>query len=145
MEKFQVSVEVRWSDVDQNRHVRHSAYYDYGAHARIKFLESVGFDAHTLGKLNIGPILFKEQCNFLKELSPSGRITINVLKGEISEGSPKWVLYHEIFNEKGEKAAHIKAEGAWMDLKERKVALPPHELFEHFDSLEQGEDFVYQK
>lgn len=145
MKEFHITLDIRWSDVDQNRHVRHSAYYDYGAHARVQFLESVGFNARKLGQLNIGPILFKEQCNFIKELNPSGRITINVLKGAIQEGSPKWILYHEIFNEKGEKAAHIKAEGAWMDLNERKVTLPPHELFEHFNALKAGEDFVYSK
>ncbi|MFO0488582.1 MAG: hypothetical protein ACK5ZY_09960, partial [Cyclobacteriaceae bacterium] len=35
MEKFLLPIQVRWSDIDQNRHLRHSAYYDYGATVRI--------------------------------------------------------------------------------------------------------------
>lgn len=31
--------EVKWADLDPNRHMRHSAYNDYAAHMRVKFLE----------------------------------------------------------------------------------------------------------
>lgn len=145
MSKFEKEIEVRWADVDQNRHVRHSAYYDYGAFARIKFLESIGFGAKEMEKIGIGPILFKEECNFIREVKPTDTITVNVLRGPIQKGSAKWVLYHEIYNQDGVKCAHIKAQGAWMDLRERKISAPSDELADSFLQLEEGSDFVYAK
>ena len=52
MEKFEKFIEVRWADCDANRHVRHSTYYDYGAHARIRFFTEIGFDVQKLGQLH---------------------------------------------------------------------------------------------
>ncbi|MEL6988477.1 MAG: acyl-CoA thioesterase [Bacteroidota bacterium] len=145
MAKFETPIEVRWADVDQNRHVRHSAYYDYGAHNRIRFFVANGFPADKLAALNIGPILFKEECSFIRELHPDETITINLLKGSVSENGARWVLHHEIFKGNGEKAAHITIKGAWMDLAERKLTIPPLALAEALYELDQGEDFVYKK
>ncbi|MEL6356722.1 MAG: acyl-CoA thioesterase, partial [Bacteroidota bacterium] len=128
MKIFEKQIEVRWSDCDANRHVRHSAYYDYGAHSRIRFFTEVGFDSGKLNELNVGPILFKEECSFIRELTSDDTITVNLLKGELSEDGSRWVLHHEIYNRHGEKSAHITIKGAWMDLKLRKLTIPPAEM-----------------
>lgn len=39
MEKFIQEIQLRWSDLDPNFHLRHSVYYDWGAFCRIEFLE----------------------------------------------------------------------------------------------------------
>lgn len=145
MKSFEKKIEVRWADVDQNRHVRHSAYYDYGAHIRIRYFNSLGYDAKRFENLNLGPIIFKEECSFLRELSPDDTLTINLLSGPSKTDGSKWTLYHEIFNSKGEKSAHIKLEGAWIDLTKRKLTTPPIELAEAMLNLPKGEDFVYGK
>ena len=36
MANFSLPIQIRWSDIDQNRHLRHSAYYDYGSNGRIQ-------------------------------------------------------------------------------------------------------------
>lgn len=145
MKRFEKKIEVRWADVDQNRHVRHSAYYDFGAHIRIRYFNSLGYDAKQFEDLNLGPIIFKEECSFLKELSPDDTITINILSGPSKEDGSKWSLYHEIFNSKGVKCAHIKLEGAWIDLSKRKLTIPPIELGKALLNLPKGEDFTYKK
>lgn len=145
MQKFERTIEVRWSDVDQNRHVRHSAYYDYGAHARIKFFEANGFTSAQMGKLNIGPIIFKEECSFIRELGPGETLTVNVLNGGVSEDGARWTLHHEIFNSKGEKSAHITLKGAWMDLAKRKLTLPPAEVKALIPVLPKGDAYLYKK
>lgn len=145
MKTFEKEIEVRWSDVDQNRHVRHSAYYDYGAHIRIRYFNELGFNAQKFAELNIGPVIFKEECSFIRELNPDDTITINLLNGETSEDGSRWALYHEIFNTKGEKSAHLKVEGAWIDLSKRKLTVPPIELANSMLDLPKGEDFSYRK
>jgi len=144
VKKFESSISVRWSDVDANRHVRHSAYYDYGAHARIRFFTESGFDPMALGEMGIGPILFKEECSFIRELKPSDDITINLLKGDIRPDGSRWTLHHEIFSGR-QKSAHITIKGAWMDLKLRKLAVPPPGLAKAIQTLPEGEDFIYKK
>ena len=145
MSKFEKKIEVRWADADQNRHVRHSAYYDYGAHMRIRFFAERGFDSEEMNRLGIGPVLFKEECSFLKELHTDDTITINLLKGAISADASRWVLHHEIFNQHGEKCAHITTKGAWIDLKLRKLTIPPVKLANAITDLPVGEEFIYQK
>ncbi len=145
MKNFEKKIEVRWADCDPNRHLRHSAYYDYGGHLRIKFFEQVGFDSAKMQDLNIGPILFKEECSFIKEILPSDTVLVNILKGEVSDNAARWVLHHEMFNGSGEKCAQISIKGAWMDLSLRKLTIPPVELASAFHALEEGEYFTYKK
>jgi acyl-CoA thioester hydrolase len=38
MDSFTIPLDIRWSDLDPNFHLRHSVYYDYGAFARVQFL-----------------------------------------------------------------------------------------------------------
>lgn len=145
MNTFEKIIEVKWADVDQNRHVRHSAYYDYGAFVRIRFISESGFDAHKLSDLKIGPILFKEECSFIKEIHPDDILRVNVLNGETSEDGARWTLHHELFNQHNNKVAHITAIGAWMDTEKRRLTTPPQKLADAFNSLQSGEDYVYQK
>jgi len=145
MAKFEKSIEVRWSDCDPNRHVLHSSYYVYGAHTRIRFFADNGFGAKEMEKQNIGPILFKEECSFIKELKPDDTIMVNLLKGEISKDGARWVLHHEIFNQQSEKCAHITIKGAWIDLNLRKLAVPPIGLVKILQELPEGESYFYKK
>lgn len=145
MNAFERQIEVRWADVDQNGHVRHSAYYDYGAHVRIAFFNAVGFPNTRMSSLNIGPILFKEECSFLREIRPDEVITINLQMGSINEDGSRWTLHHELFNQEGKKAAHITIQGAWLDLEKRKLSRPPQDLVTAFHTLPHGEPFVYKK
>ena len=145
MSSFERQIEVRWADVDQNGHVRHSAYYDYGAHVRIAFFNAVGFPNTRMSGLKIGPILFKEECSFLREIRPDDVVTVNLLKGVVKEDGSRWTLHHEIFNQEGKKAAHITIQGAWLDLEARKLSKPPQDLADAIQQLDEGEPFVYKK
>jgi len=142
---YQKEIAVRWSDVDQNRHVRHSAYYDYGAHIRIRFFAEQGYGAARFQELNLGPIMFKEECSFLKELHPEDIITINLLKGDLQPDGSRWVLHHEIFNQHDEKCAHLSIQGAWMDLGKRKLTIPPTDIASAMHELTAGDYFVYKR
>lgn len=142
---FTKSLSVRWSDCDPNGHVRHSAYYDYGAHARIRFFAELGFDASSMRQLKIGPILFKESCSFIREIRPEESLVINLKKGTISKDGARWTLYHEIFDDKGQLKAHISIQGAWLDLVQRKLTTPPAAIATALHSLQQGEEFEYKK
>lgn len=145
MNKFESNIEIRWSDVDQNRHVRHSAYYDYGAHCRIRFFKAIGLDSDKMNTIQLGPIIFKESCSFIKELHLDDCVKINVLRGNVSIDGSKWELHHEIRNEEGHKCAHLSLSGAWMNLVLRKLVIPPKFILDALLALPKGKGYVYQK
>lgn len=138
MNKFEKKIEIRWSDIDQNNHVRHSAYYDFGAYARIQCFVEAGFGMKEMEAQSIGPILFKEECSFIREIKPEDQIRINMKKGDIRKDGSRWVIHHELFNQDDEKVAHITVHGAWMDTKLRKLKSPSAELALAFDDLPVG-------
>ncbi|UKN00351.1 acyl-CoA thioesterase [Paracrocinitomix mangrovi] len=145
MRAYKKEVEVRWSDLDLNRHVRHSAYNDYGAFVRTRFLTESGFGIKEMGAMGIGPILFKEEVNFLKEIKAEDQVFVNLKRGPISDDGSRWVLYHDLYNQNGDRLAHIAVVGAWMDLHKRKLTTPPEKLYNVFIDLEEGEAFSYEK
>lgn len=87
MSAYEQKIAVRWSDVDQNRHVRHSAYYDYGAHVRIRFFADMGFGEADFERLSLGPIIFKESCSFIREIRSDEVVRVNILRGDMR---PDW-------------------------------------------------------
>ena len=140
MARFTWRITVRWSDLDPNGHVRHSVYYDYGAQARIAFMQQQGIGIGWLAKQGLGPVLFREECHFQRELIFGDALNIDTQLSGLSEDHRKWSIRHCILRG-DEVCAVLDLDGAWLDLKARKVAVPPQELIDKFESLERTEDF----
>ena len=68
MEDFVMPIQVRWSDLDPNFHLRHSVYYDWGAVCRVEYLNKAGLTLQRMQQLQIGLILFREECVFRREV-----------------------------------------------------------------------------
>lgn len=130
-----------WSHLDANMHMRHSAYADFAAQARIAVLESIGLDYTAFKKLKIGLILFREELIYLREVSlnDSLKITVELTKGK--KDGFRWSMRHEIFRADGVKAAIVNVDGAWIDIVKRKLTTLPKELVEMFSSLTKSQDY----
>ena len=137
--------QVLWSQIDANQHMRHSAYADFGAQARLTMMESLGLDLKALLKHNIGPVLFREELFYTREVGINERIKVSceLIKSRV-DGS-RWTMRHEIFRSDGIKAATIIVEGAWIDLEKRKLAALPAELMEHFMNSPKGHDYMEEQ
>jgi acyl-CoA thioester hydrolase len=61
MANFSLPIQIRWADIDQNRHLRHSAYYDYGAMARMIFLSEHGITTQKLVRYCFVKKLFSKE------------------------------------------------------------------------------------
>ena len=139
--KFEVKFNTKWSDFDPNRHMRHTAYNDYAAEVRVRFFQEHGLSINEFAQLNIGPILFKEETSFLKEIHLSENITVNMELEGVSKGIERWRFTHQIFNKDGVLAAEIKVYGAWIDLIKRKLTAPPTRFVQVFEDLPKTENF----
>ncbi len=51
MDEFSKLIQIRWSDLDPNFHLRHSVYYDWGAFCRVEFLNEHGLTAGLMQQL----------------------------------------------------------------------------------------------
>lgn len=143
MKTFEKQFEIKWADLDPNRHLRHSAYYDYGAHMRVKILEDIGLTMKVMTELGMGPILFREEAKFLREVGMQDTITITCKLIKARKDGSRWSFEHEVFKENGKKSAIITVDGAWIDIHKRKLTAPPAEIAETFLSMAKSEDFEW--
>lgn len=140
---FTKEISIRWSDLDPNFHMRHSAYYDFGAQHRVEVLENEGLTLRVMQKNHIGPILFREECVFRKEIRLGNKITISTKIGKMKPDASRWTIVHELRNEKEELCAMLTVDGAWMDTKMRKLASPTPEIVQEvMNAFPKTEDFV---
>ena len=141
MKAFLHPIQVRWSDIDQNRHLRHSAYYDYGATARIACFSEHGLTNLKFEELHIGPILFREEAIFKKEIKFEDRVTIDMVVTKATPDFARWSIRHQLFKEDGTLAAVLNLDGAWIDIIKRKLATPDEYVQNIFDDFPKAEDF----
>ena len=133
--------QVLWSQIDANQHMRHSAYADLAAQARLNMLNQVGLDPVKLFGYKIGPVLFREELFYLREivLGDQVKVTCEVMRSR-ADGS-RWTIRHEIYRGDGIKAALIIAEGAWIDMEKRKLTLLPELLSNLFLDAPRSADY----
>lgn len=144
MEKFKKEVQVRWSDLDPNFHLRHSVYYDWGAFCRIEFLNQNGLTAEIMQSLNFGPILFREECVFKKEIRSGDQVEIELAVLWSKKDFSRWSFQHHIYKNGDTLSAILTVEGAWMDTVKRKLAAPPEQIFKVFENMPKTENFEWR-
>jgi len=133
-------MQIRWSDIDQNRHLRHSVYYDFGAMVRFAFMRDQGLSLKKLEELSIGPILFREEAIFRREIRPEERITVDVELTKMNHDFSRWSLRHNFHKQDGTLAAVVSMDGAWIDLKTRKLAVPSDFIQSVFDTFPKSDN-----
>ncbi|HWW40827.1 acyl-CoA thioesterase [Pedobacter sp.] len=138
------NLSLRWSDLDPNFHLRHSSYYDLAAQERIEILNEYGITIDLMKAENVGPVLFKEQCEFKREIHLNSKIHIITKLLKMKQDGSFWVIQHEFLSEDNTLHALIKVEGAWINTIKRKLARPvPDAIFSGLDRFPKAEDFEF--
>lgn len=143
MQKFSIPIQIRWSDIDQNRHLRHSVYYDYGAMARIEFLNNHGLTSAKFEELHMGPILFREEAIFKREIKFGDSVEVNVTLIKATQDYARWSMRHQFLKPDGTLAAIINIDGAWINIVERKLSVPTPFIQNIFNDLPKSEEFEW--
>jgi len=135
--------DIRWDDVDANRHLRNSAYVDYMSHTRMSYFQEKGFGQKKLMELNIGPVALYEHMFYFKEVFPGKPMKVSLeLKG-FSEDGTFFSFIHNFYNADGKNVARCEMLGAWIDMTSRKLTPAPEELWSFIDSIEKTSDFKF--
>ena len=135
--------EFRWSDVDANQHVMHSKYYEAAAHCRMSFLKDHGITMELLKSLSTGPILFREECIFRKELYGGEIIQVSFEFLKAKRDGSRFSAIHEFKKKDGSLSATLYADLAWMDTVKRKLTAPPSEVMKMMEDSPKHADFTY--
>lgn len=143
MQAFSIPVQVRWSDLDPIFHVRHSAYYDWGSLCRVAFFEKYGLTTELMQQLYFGPILFREECVFKREIRLNDPVTISIEIVSSRKDYSRWTIRHTIMKIEKAAAAYITIDGAFMDMKLRKLTVPPSEAVAVFSEIPLSQDFKW--
>lgn len=143
MNDFSMPIALRWADFDPNFHLRHTAYYDFGATARLTFIQQGGLSYEQMQALHIGPVLFREEAVFRREVLPGDELSIHVRVTKLRADASRFSLRHEIVRADGVVCAVISVDCAWIDTKIRKLAIPPDEVKVLFENLPRSDDFEW--
>lgn len=133
--------QVLWAQIDANQHMRHSAYADICAQARLNMLQSVGLNANTLLARKIGPVLFREELKYLREIALGDNVTVVCEVVNSRPDGSRWTIRHEIYRGDGVKAAVVIADGSWIDMEKRKLATLPTEISDMFAKAPKAADY----
>ncbi len=145
---YTINFHTKWADFDANKHMRHTAYNDYAAEARLRFLKENGFGIAIMEQHNVGPILFSENTIFHKEIKLGEDISLKLYLEASSKQGERFKIRHLIFKENGDLAATISVYLAWIDLSKRKLTVPPKQILEtlkHIDKTEDFEEIILRK
>lgn len=143
MSEFRRDIQIRWSDLDPNFHLRHSVYYDWGAFCRVEFLNEYGLTAEVMQQLQFGPILFREECVFRKEIKLGDVVTMNLKLIRSRKDYSRWSIHHQVLKNGETLSALITVDGAWMNVAERKLMSPPIQVIEVFSQMPKADTFEW--
>ncbi len=143
MGNYSMPVQIRWADLDPNFHLRHSVYYDWAAMCRMEYLTTHGLTPALMSKLHFGPIVFREEAIFRKEVKYGDEVIINLKLIKGRRDYSRWTIMHEIKKSDDTLCALVTIDGAWLNVAERKLFIPPNEVVAIFQNMPLGENFEW--
>lgn len=141
--KFRSPVHLRWADIDANFHLRHSVYYDLCAQQRMEALTQVGVTMLLMKEAHFGPVLFREECTFRREIGLHDEVYIDLALRSLSKDHIRFSFAHTFSKADGTYCATLIVDGAWIDTRLRKLTTPPELAANALDQLPRAADFSW--
>lgn len=144
MEDLVMPIQIRWSDLDPNFHLRHSVYYDWGAVCRVEYLNKAGLTLQRMQQLQIGLILFREECVFRREVRMGDVVTIDAKILKARRDFSRFTIQHVIKKDSETMSAIITVDIAWISAVTRKLAAIPEEDSKLLMEAQRTENFQWE-
>ncbi len=133
--------DIRWSDIDANKHLGNSTYIDYMSHTRMAFFTKKGIGLETMETFGLGPIVFYEHVYYFKEILLGSPITVSLEVSGYSEEGNFIKFEHNFYDQKGKNLAFSEMLFSWIDLETRKLGAVPSELLQIIETFPKSENF----
>ena len=138
---FECHFEVRWTDLDGNRHVRNTAFSEYATHTRFRLLAAHGFTQAKLEALRFGPVMMREEVRYRREVLFGDALRVTARCAGLSVDGSHWRVHQDVLRQDGREAALLTIQGGWIDLDSRRPVAPPAELAAVLQGLPRTPDF----
>ena len=95
-----------------------------------------------MGAQHFGPVLFREECIFKKEILLGQEVIIAAKLAKVRPDGSRWSIQHEFKGADGTLLAVLTVDGAWMDTVLRKIASPtPQIVMEVMNAFPKAEGY----
>jgi len=141
MKAFHITVRARWADMDQNGHLANSAFLDMAVDTRMSFFTAHGFPAQEVARRQFGPVVRRDEIEYLREVRLLEDIVVTLELAGMAENGSRFRLANDFFKAGGEPCARLRTEGGWLDLRTRRLMLPPPEVLDALSLLTRTPDF----
>ncbi len=140
-DSYNKTFDIRWSDVDANRHVTSVTYSKLCIETRLAFLREHGYTQDKLAELYIGPAIVHEELFYLNEVSPDDKLIVKLQLKGITADKRFFKFGHSMLNGQNELAVYNACTFCWIDLRIRKLCLAPQDLLSILGNLPKSPDF----
>lgn len=128
MDRYAKTFAVRWADCDANGHMRNTAYSEYCIEVRMTFLAEAGFGWERFLEHGVGPVILREEIDYLREVRLHETFEVDFQQLGLALDGSRFRLAHDVVKADGKKAARIVLNGGWLDMRTRRLAVPPRAL-----------------
>lgn len=130
MSTYHYKFDVRWSDIDANKHLANSSYVEYCAQTRMAFMNENHMGLRELNRWGIGPVILHERYSFFKEILADQTVFVTAEISGMSEDASIYQFTHKFYFPDGTHCATAEATGVWIDMMLRKSTTPPDDILE---------------
>jgi acyl-CoA thioester hydrolase len=141
LDPYTMTYEVRWTDIDANRHVRYSAYIDAAAEMRYRFFAKHDLPPEAFDQLGVGPVYTSLTANFYREVRLGETLTITYQLSGLSPTGVRWKVQHNFLKANGKKAVSLSLEGTILNLVTREPTIPTPEIMRVFQLVPRSPSF----
>jgi acyl-CoA thioester hydrolase len=118
----QMTIPIRWGDMDAMGHVNNTTYFRYLETIRIDWFDAIGTNLNPAG---CGPVIVNAFCNFYKQLEYPGNVLMKMYTSDPGRTTFESWATMELVNQPGVIYAAGGATTIWVDFpKQKAIELP---------------------
>lgn len=115
---FEMTIPIRWGDMDMMGHVNNTIYFRYLEQARISWFEAMGFTPDPSG---VGPVIVNAHCSFVRQLKYPGTVLCRLFVGQPTRSSFETWGDLSRTDDPETVYAHGGAKVVWVDFPKKKA------------------------
>ena len=134
--------------MDFNGHMRNTAYLDAAGDLRVRYFADHGFTAGEFERLQVGPVILRDTLEYYRELHLLEEVEVRLSLLGLSDDGSHFRMRNDFRrldgenSQNGQKIARVESTGGWLDLRARKLAMPPEELRTVLQGMPRTADFA---
>jgi acyl-CoA thioester hydrolase len=141
-QEFVIPFQPQWSDMDQNGHMRTTAYLGAAENSRMQYFASRGFSIAEFTKRGFGPVVQTDELRYRAELRLLEPAELSIRIAGLSPDGARFCLRNTFTHADGRVAATVTSTGGWLDLEQRRLIIPPDDLLDLLRALARTADFA---